>query len=137
VPCFLVALQVGSLTLLGEVLRGVLLISIAIASWIMLRRIHRGQTGAYDFGMGKIEQILSLMVALLLCLSMAFLWYKALYAAPAAPHEVNTWSVAAVGLGFPPHVPFGDVARISKAVVDDIEAVLPGSRVTVTPVLPD
>lgn len=31
----------------------------------------------------------------------------------------------------------GEVARISKAVVDDIGAALPESRVTVTPVLPD
>ena len=42
-----------------------------------------------------------------------------------------------MGLGFAPQIPFGEVARISKAVVDDIEAALPESRVTVTPVLPD
>lgn len=272
VPYFIVAVQAGSLTILGEVLRGVLLISVAIASWVTIRRIHRGQTGAYDFGMGKIEQILSLMVALLLCMSMAFIWYKALLAPAAAPHEVTAWSFIAVGLafvnlcanaaplpplykamktgksvlvaaqfraktaktigsvvvvicvalnqlssdaslswwadrvgvaivtlvtlhaayellksaipdlldrtlpedqqikinqvlakhydsfdalkwcqsrqsgsdtevhvglGFAPHISFGEVARISKAVVDDIEAALPGSRVTVTPVLPD
>lgn len=58
VPCFIVAVQSGSLTILREVLRGVFLISVAIASWLTLRRIHRGQTGAYDFGMGRIEQIL-------------------------------------------------------------------------------
>jgi divalent metal cation (Fe/Co/Zn/Cd) transporter len=267
-----VAIQVGSLTLLGEVLRGALLISVAIASWVTLRRIHRGQTGAYDFGMGKIEQILSLMVAVLLCVSMAFLWYKALSQMEAAPHQVSTISVVAVGLaflnlcanaaplfplyaamktgksvlvsaqfrakiaktigsvvvtacvalnqlssdaqlswwadragvaivtivtlhavyellnsaipdlldrtlpedqqirinqvlvrhydsfealkwcqsrqsgsdtevhvglGFAAHIPFGEVARITRAVVDDIEAAIPGSRVTVTPVLPD
>jgi hypothetical protein len=32
---------------------------------------------------------------------------------------------------------FGEVARVAQAVVDDIEAAIPGSRVTVTPVLPD
>ena len=42
-----------------------------------------------------------------------------------------------VGLGFAADIPFGDVARIAKTVVDDIEAALPGSCVTVTPVLPD
>ena len=272
VPYFLITLHVGSLTILGEVLRGVLLISVAIASWITLRRIHRGQMGAYDFGMGKIEQILSLTVALLLFFSMAYIWQKALNAPPAAPRGVDTMSFIAVGLtfinlcanaapllplykamktgksilvtaqfraktaktigsvvvvacvalnqlssdaslswwadrvgvgivtlvtlhaawellksaipdlldrtlpedqqirinqvlakhydsfdalkwcqsrqsgsdmevhvglGFAPHISFGEVARISKAVVDDIEAALPGSRVTVTPVLPD
>ena len=42
-----------------------------------------------------------------------------------------------VGLGFSADIAFGKVARIAKAVVDDIEAAIPGSRVTVTPVLPD
>jgi divalent metal cation (Fe/Co/Zn/Cd) transporter len=272
VPYFWVALQVGSLTLLGEVLRGVLLVCVAIASWLTLRRIHRGQTGAYDFGMGKVEQILSLLVAVLLCVSMMFVWYKALTETSLAAHKVDTLNVVAVvlaflnlcanaapllplhkamktgksvlvaaqfkakiaktigsvvvtacvalnqlssnadlawwadragvaivtvvtlhaayellssaipdlldrtlpedqqilinqvlarhydsfdalkwcqsrqsgsdtevhvGLGFAPHIPFGEVARISRAVVDDIEAAIPGSRATVTPVLPD
>jgi cation diffusion facilitator family transporter len=99
-PYLWVSIQVGSLTLLGEVLRGALLISVAIASWITLRRIHRGQTGAYDFGMGKVEQILSLMVALLLCVSMAFIWYKALTQTETAAHPVDTLSFVAVGMAF-------------------------------------
>ncbi len=271
-PYLWVSIQVGSLTLLGEVLRGTLLISVAIASWITLRRIHRGQTGFYDFGMGKVEQILSLLVAVLLCISMAILWYKALTQTALTPHPAGTLSLVAVGLaflnlcanlaplpslykamktgksvvvttqfrakvaksigsvvvtvcvalnqlsgnaalswwadrvgvaivtiitlyaarellksaipdlldrtlpeeqqikinqvlvchydsfealkwcqsrqsgsemeihvglGFAAHIPFGDVARIARAVVDDIEAAIPGSRVTVTPVLPD
>ena len=271
-PYLWVSIQVGSLTLLGEVLRGTLLVSVAIASWITLRRIHRGQTGAYDFGMGKVEQILSLMVAVLLCVSMTFIWYKALTQTETVAHPVDTLSFVAVGmaflnlfanlaplpplyralktgrsvlvaaqfrakvaksigsvvvtvcvalnqlsgnaglawwadragvaivsivtlhaawellksaipdlldrtlpedqqikinqvlarhydsyealkwcqsrqsgsemevhvgLGFAAHIPFGDVARIARAVVDDIEAAIPGSRVTVTPVLPD
>ena len=69
-PYLWVALQVGSLTILGEVMRGGLLITVAILSWITLRKIHRGQTGDYDFGMGKVEQILSLSVAVLLTASM-------------------------------------------------------------------
>ena len=70
-----------SLTLLAEVLRGVLLATVAMLSWITLRRIHRGKTGGYDFGLGKMEQVLSLFVALLLCARSVFIWYKALMAA--------------------------------------------------------
>lgn len=272
VPYFWVAVQVGSLTLLGEVLRGALLIGAAVASWTTLRRIHRGQTGAYDFGLGKVEQIISLLVAVLLCVSTVFIWYKLLTgpqtpepqvgmmnrvavglaflnlcanAAPLLPlykamqtgtsvlvtaqfrakiaktigsavvtvcvalnqlsgnAEISWWAERSgvlivtlvtlhaawqllgsalpdlldrtlpedqqmrinqvltrhyhsydalkwcqsrqsgsavevhVGLGFAPHIAFGEVARIAKDVVNDIEAAIPGSRVTVTPVLPD
>jgi cation diffusion facilitator family transporter len=271
-PYFWIAIQVGSLTILAEVLRGILLVSVAIASWITLRRIHRGQTGSYDFGMGKVEQILSLMVAVLLCVTVALIWYKALTQteivaqpvdmlsfvavgltflnlcanlAPLPPlfkamktgrsvlvaaqfrakvaksigsvvvtvcvalnqlsdnaglawwadragvaivslvtlhaawellkssipdlldrtlpedqqikinqvlvrhydsYETLKWcqsrhagseTEVSVGLGFAAHMPFGEVARIARTVVDDIEAAIPGSRVTVTPVLPD
>ena len=272
VPYLWVSLQVGSLTMLAEVLRGFLLITVASLSWLTLRKIHRGKTGAYDFGMGKVEQILSLLVALLLFMSMGFVWYKAIGERESLPHAASFLNFVAVGLslanlganaaplwplyratktgnsilvvtqfrakfaktissvvvtlcvalnqlsgdpvlswwadvmgiaivsavtlhaayelvrsaipdlldrtlpeqhqikinqvlakyynhfdalkwcqsrqsgsnievqvglGFREHLTFGEVARISKSMVDDIEAAIPGSRATVTPVLPD
>jgi len=99
-PYFWISLNVGSMTLLAEVLRGVLLVCVAILSWVTLRKIHRGQTGAYDFGMGKVEQVLSLLVALLLCATMVFVWYKSLNRTEAVPHDFSAMSFAAVGLAF-------------------------------------
>jgi cation diffusion facilitator family transporter len=100
-PAYLwVGLQVGSLTMLGEILRGVLLITIAVASWLTLRRIHRGQTGGYDFGLGKHEQILSLMVALLLIVAAIFLIWKAIEKTAAADDGIGTLNVIAVVLVF-------------------------------------
>lgn len=97
-PYLWISLSSGSLTLLAELLRGVLLVSVAILSWVTLRKIHRGRTGAYDFGMGKVEQGLSLLVALLLGASMAFIWYKTLGRSEGAPLATGAMSYMAVGL---------------------------------------
>ena len=76
-PYLWVAIQVDSVTMVGECLRGVLMISVAVASWCTLRRIHRRRTAGYDFGLGKQEQMLSLTVGLLLLVSVGFLVWKA------------------------------------------------------------
>lgn len=97
---FVVAVKSGSLTMLAEVLRGVFLVSMAIVSWFTLRRIHRGRTGQYDFGLGKLEQVLSVLVALALCGSIGFVWYEAWTEAPAIPQAISFVNFAAVGLTF-------------------------------------
>ena len=99
-PYLWVAIQVGSLTILGEVMRGALLITVAILSWLTLRKIHRGHTGDYDFGMGKVEQILSLCVAVLLTASMVFIWVKLLSRSPGGPQQAGFMNYMAVGLAF-------------------------------------
>lgn len=99
-PHLWVTLQVGSLTLLGEVMRGVLLITVAVLSWLTLRKIHRGQTGEYDFGMGKVEQILSLSVAVLLTASMVFIWIKLLSRSASGNSQVGFMNYLAVVLCF-------------------------------------
>lgn len=99
-PYLWIATSVGSLTMLAEVLRGTLLVIVAILSWVTLRKIHRGRTGAYDFGMGKVEQGLSGLVGILLCFSMGFVWYKALSLGEELPHVVGALNIAAVVLVF-------------------------------------
>lgn len=101
IPVFLwVAIKVGSLTMLGEVLRGIFLVSVAVLSWITLRRIHRGRTGDYDFGLGKMEQVLSFLVALALFGSVVFIWYKSFARSAATPHDIAMLNFVAVGLSF-------------------------------------
>lgn len=99
-PYIWISTAVGSLTMLAEVLRGTLLVIVAVLSWLTLRKIHRGQTGAYDFGMGKVEQVLSSLVGLLLCVSMGFIWYKALNRGEEMVHTINALNVMAVALVF-------------------------------------
>lgn len=97
VPYAWVAVQVNSLTMIGEVMRGVPLIAVAIVSWLTLRRIHRGRTGGYDFGLGKHEQILALAVALLLVVAVLFLIWKAVAKLPEADQGVALLNAVAVG----------------------------------------
>ncbi len=99
-PYLWVALQVGSLTILGEVIRGALLITVGIISLVTMRKIHRGQTGGYDFGMGKLEQILSLCVAVLLTASMIVIWVKLLNRSPGGTQQVSFLNYLAIGLTF-------------------------------------
>ena len=91
------AIQACSLTILGEVMRGVLLIAVAILSWLTLRKICRGQTGDDDFGMGKAERILSLSKAVLLTASMVSIWVKLPSRSPAATQEAGVLNSVAVG----------------------------------------
>jgi cation diffusion facilitator family transporter len=86
--------------MIGEVLRGVPLIAVAIVSWLTLRRIHRGRTGGYDFGLGKHEQILALAVGILLVAAVLFLIWKAVLKLPEPGHGIGLLNAAAVVLVF-------------------------------------
>jgi len=100
VPYTWIAFGSGSVTMLAEVLRGVLLISVAIASWFTIRRIHRGRTGGFDFGLGKQEQLLSMAVATLLLASVVFVAWKAFTKAPEQQHGIDFYAAGAVVLVF-------------------------------------
>lgn len=97
-PYLWVAIQVDSVTMVGECLRGALMVSVAIASWFTLRRIHRRETAGYDFGLGKHEQVLSLAVALLLLVSAGFLVWKAAAKVQEAGDGIGLLNAVAVAL---------------------------------------
>ena len=73
-------------------------VSDAFASWLTLRRIHRRQTAGYDFGLGKQEQILSLMVAVLLLVSAGFVIWKAATKLPEAGDGIGVLNAVAVAM---------------------------------------
>jgi len=77
VPYFLVGIAVGSLAMIAEVLRGSLLIFVICVSLRTLRRAHRGLTGDYDYGIGKLERALSGAVAVLLLFAAGFIVWQA------------------------------------------------------------
>lgn len=66
------AIWANSLTLLGDWLRGGLLTLLDIFLLVLLRRIHRGRLGGYDYGTRKLEQFLNLTVGSAMIL--AALW---------------------------------------------------------------
>jgi divalent metal cation (Fe/Co/Zn/Cd) transporter len=62
IAIFGVSIWANSLMMSAESLRGVLLISLEAVLFLLLRRIHRGQTASYDYGAGKLEQFANLSI---------------------------------------------------------------------------
>ena len=59
-----VAIGGGSLTILGEATRSVLMLAIQYYSLWVLSALHRGRLDRFEFGAGKIEQFVWLLVGL-------------------------------------------------------------------------
>lgn len=62
----------GSLTVLAEVLRGTLLYSIEIITYVTMWRSHRGKFAEFEYGIGKIERVITILIA-------AGLYFSAIY----------------------------------------------------------
>jgi divalent metal cation (Fe/Co/Zn/Cd) transporter len=59
----------GSLTLFAEFIRGTLMTLLDLVTYVILRRIHRGQFTGYDYGTGKLEQLFGALIATSLVLA--------------------------------------------------------------------
>jgi divalent metal cation (Fe/Co/Zn/Cd) transporter len=59
----LAAVLAGSLTILAELVRGVLMWLIELLALVIMRRIHRGRTAMFEFGSGRLEQVVNLAIA--------------------------------------------------------------------------
>ena len=72
VPVFVSVVISGSLTMLAELVRGTLLFLIEIISYVTLRRSNRGRFAAFEYGIGKIERMISILVGIGLYVSALF-----------------------------------------------------------------
>src|SRR5437588_551507 len=52
----------GSLTILAEAIRTCLMILSELFSFVVMRRIHRGQLADLEFGTGKLEQVANALI---------------------------------------------------------------------------
>src|SRR5688572_23543944 len=77
IPYCIVALAVGSLAMIAEILRGIPLMIVVAFSLRTLRRIHRGLIADYDYGIGKLERSLSGTAAVLLLGAAGFVVWRA------------------------------------------------------------
>ena len=75
----------GSMTFISELLRCALLLSIEYVSYIILRRTHRGKFQAFEFGTGKIERIVNLLVAFGLFIACLYIFTKLISPAEGVP----------------------------------------------------
>jgi cation diffusion facilitator family transporter len=78
----------GALTMLAETIRGSLLTLLEICVLLLLRRIHRGRMGLYEYGSGKLEQFVSLMVGASLAASALWLGLQGLRHFSEAPAPI-------------------------------------------------
>ena len=58
-----VVLLGGSLTMLAEAVRAGLMTLIEAFALVVMKRVHRGRLTAYEFGSGKVEQLVNLLIA--------------------------------------------------------------------------
>src|SRR5271157_4741231 len=68
-PILVVAVWSGSLTLLADAMRACLLTLLELFAYVVMRRIHRGRLPSYQYGSGKIESFLNLLIGIALVLS--------------------------------------------------------------------
>lgn len=57
------AVAVGSLTVIAELVRGSLMTLIEVFALVVMRNIHRGRVAFLEFGSGKLEQLVNLLIA--------------------------------------------------------------------------
>ena len=102
VPYLIVGIWAGSLAIVAEVLRGGPLLLVTGLSLRTLRRTHRGLIVDYDYGIGKLERVLSSLVAVLLLLAAGFIVWRAfiMEAEPPPSTFVATLAIFFVVLNF-------------------------------------
>nr|WP_280842948.1 cation transporter [Pararoseomonas baculiformis] len=61
-PYLVIGLLANSLTTIAECVRGGLMLGLEFILLVVLRRIHRGETTEYDYGVGKLEQFANLAI---------------------------------------------------------------------------
>ncbi|MFG1179630.1 cation transporter [Xanthobacter sp. DSM 14520] len=87
----------GSLAMLAEILRGGLLLLVEGTAYMALRAVHRGQVHSYDFGVGKLERMFSIVIGALLVMAAVFVVAKVLQSTEPQPLE-PFWAAAAIVL---------------------------------------
>lgn len=63
IAVMMAAITSGSLTVLAELLRGLLLYIIEIITYITMWRSHRGKFAEFEYGIGKIERVITILIA--------------------------------------------------------------------------
>lgn len=96
VPYVVVGILAASWTMIAEATRGGLLIVVGIISLLALRRIHRGTTGNYEYGVGKLEQGIASLIATLLLLAAGMILWRVAIMEPPPPRDPSMAILAAV-----------------------------------------
>ena len=90
-----VGLFSGSMTVISELARILLLLTIEIVSYVVLKRAHRGRFQEFEFGIGKIERIINLLVAFGLCVTCLYIFSRSVSTGTPSPLSPSSlfWAV--------------------------------------------
>ena len=104
----LVGLFSGSMTVISEIARILLLLTIEVVSYVVLRRAHRGRFPEFEFGTGKIERIINLLVAFGLGITCLYIFIKIISIGDDVPLSLTSlfWAVIAADMNLAVNVWF-------------------------------
>lgn len=94
-----VGIWANSLMIEAEALRGALLVALEMVLLLLLRRIHRGRTHAFDYGAGKIEQFANLSIGIAMALAGLWIGGTAAYRWWHPPEQASLGLVFAAAVG--------------------------------------
>ena len=77
IPDIFAAIFSGSITLFADVLKCGNEILATFIAWLMLRKMNRGATGIYDYGMGKLETLTSIITGGVMFISLILVFFTA------------------------------------------------------------
>jgi divalent metal cation (Fe/Co/Zn/Cd) transporter len=66
---FVFAVITGSLTILSEAIRSILMLAASFYGLVVMRAMHRGRLSRFEFGVGKLEQFVAAVVGIGLAVS--------------------------------------------------------------------
>lgn len=78
-PDAIAAFLANSVTLMADVLKCLNELLATLFSWIILRKISKGKSHGYDFGLGKFENLTSLLVGIIMFISFCIVLFTAFY----------------------------------------------------------
>ncbi len=98
-PILGIAIWSGSLTLLADAMRPCLLTLLELFAYVVMRRIHRGRLPSYQYGSGKIESFLNLLIGIALVLSSIWIFALGLLSIlqPSEPNPIGFAVAATTG----------------------------------------
>jgi cation diffusion facilitator family transporter len=98
-PILGIAIWSGSLTLLADAMRACLLTLLELFAYVVMRRIHRGRLPSYQYGAGKIESFLNLLIGIALVLSSIWIFALGVLSLlqPPQPSQLGLAVAAAIG----------------------------------------
>ena len=98
----LVAIASGSLTMLGEAIRGALMLTVVYYTLWLLRAVHRGRLKEFEFGTGKVEQFAWVIVGLSLVFGALWLAQRVFHTVARSARPPVRWAWRSPPSSMPP-----------------------------------